>query len=70
MYQLSLKKNKLESTMKRWHIAHKSTENLDSHLQRCHRYYPKFPDLYSRRINSLIITALKYMYLTEPYSLK
>ena len=29
--------------------------------QRCHRYYPKFPELYSRRINSLIITALKYL---------
>ena len=31
-----------------------------SYLQRCHRYYPKFPELYSHRINSLIITALKY----------
>ena len=29
--------------------------------QRCHRYYPKFPELYSRCINSLIITALKYL---------
>ena len=29
--------------------------------QRCHRYYPKFPELYSRRINLLIITALKYL---------
>ena len=32
-------------------------------LQRWHKYYPKFPELYSRRINSLIliITALKYL---------
>ena len=29
------------------------------------RYYPKFPELYSPRINSLIITALKYV--TEHY---
>ena len=30
-------------------------------VQRWHRYYPKFPELYSRHINSLIITALKYL---------
>ena len=29
--------------------------------QRCDRYYLKFPELYSRRINLLKITALKYM---------
>ena len=27
-------------------------------IQRCHRYYLKFPELYSRRINLLKITAL------------
>ena len=30
--------------------------------------YPKFPEFYSRRINFLIITALKY--LTEHYSME
>ena len=34
---------------------------LVSLSQRCHRYYLKFPELYSRRINLLKITALKYM---------
>ena len=29
--------------------------------QRWHRYYPKFPELYSRRMNSLIITAYTWL---------
>ena len=33
-----------------WNIEPNSTQ----------KYYLKFPELYSRRINSLIITALKY----------
>ena len=35
--------------------------DISEKYQRCHRYYPKFPELYSGRINSRIITALKYM---------
>ena len=34
----------------------------------CRIQYPKFPEYYSRRINSLIVTALKY--LTEHYSME
>ena len=30
-------------------------------IQRWHKNYPKFPELYSHRINSLIMTALKYL---------
>ena len=44
--------------------SHENIEDIAyyvSNYQRCHRYYPKFPELYSRRINSLIITALKYL---------
>ena len=33
----------------------------NSQIQRWHKYYPRFPELHSRRINSLIITALKYL---------
>ena len=34
--------------------------NPEPNAQRWHRYYPKFPELYSRRIN-LLITVLKYL---------
>ena len=43
--------------------------NVYTLYQRCHRYYPKFPELYSRRINSLINNCTKIPDWTLKYGI-
>ena len=61
-----IKENTGCQRMYTYNLKHKlwiyyAPQKRGENIYRDNRYYPKFPELYSPRINSLIITALKYL---------